>query len=277
MARQRMGQHFLVGPGWRKRILESLPHRKAETWVEIGAGHGEMTEMLACPERRVIALEADPHLTADLQRRLCLEPAKFPGVEVVAGDVLELNLTQLARGRFRVYGNLPYYITSPILHHLFAFAEQIESIHIVVQWEVACRIVAQPGRREYGYLSAVCQFYTHPEIVLRIPAGAFRPPPRVSSALVRMILPGARASLGIKDEQRFLKFVQSCFRQKRKTLWNNLRGSFSNDLIQNGLAASAVGAEARAEQLSLAQFASLFKHLMARAPGPVDSLRGKVR
>jgi len=262
-----MGQHFLVGPGWPKRILESLPHHKAETWVEIGAGHGEMTQLLACPERRVIALEADPRLAADLQRRLSIEPARFPGVEVVGGDVLKLDLSQLARGRFRVYGNLPYYITSPILHHLFTFAEQIESIHIVVQWEVACRIVAPPGRREYGYLSAVCQFYTHPEIVLRIPNGAFRPPPRVSSALVGMILPGGRVSLSVPDEQRFLEFVQSCFRQKRKTLWNNLRGSFSNNLIQNGLARSGVGAEARAEQLSLAQFASLFKHLTARAPG----------
>jgi len=265
MARQRMGQHFLVEPGWRRRILESLPRHEAETWIEIGAGHGEMTHLLASPQRRVIALEADRCLAAELQRRLRLEPAQFPGVEVVIGDVLKRDLTQLARGRFRVYGNLPYYITSPILRHLFAFAERIESIHVVVQWEVACRIVAPPGQREYGYLSAACQFYTRPEIVLRIPAGAFRPPPRVSSALVRMILPGGRVSLGIGDEQRFLKFVQRCFHQKRKTLRNNLRGSFSNDLIQDGLAACGVGTEVRAEQLSLAQFASLFRHLTAKA------------
>jgi len=260
-----MGQHFLVEPGWRNRILESLPRQGAETWVEIGAGHGEMTQLLARPDRRVIALEADASLISDLRRRLGVEPAKFPGVEVVSGDVLRLDLTELARSRFRVYGNLPYYITSPILHHLFAFAERIESIHVVVQWEVACRIVAQPGRREYGYLSVVCQFYTHPEIVLRIPAGAFRPPPRVGSAFVSMILPGARVSLDIQDEQRFLKFVQRCFHQKRKTLRNNLRNSFSNELIQHGLAASGLGSETRAEQLSLAQFASLFKNLTAKA------------
>jgi len=265
MARQRMGQHFLKEPGWRKRILGSLPRHETQTWVEIGAGHGEMTQLLASPERRVIALEADRRLAADLQRRLCLEPAKFPGVEVLTGDILKLDLTQLAGGRFRVYGNLPYYITSPILHHLFAFAERIESIHIVVQWEVACRIVARPGRREYAYLSALCQFYTHPEIVLRIPAGAFRPPPQVSSALLRMILPGGRVSLNLPDEQHFLKFVQRCFRQKRKTVRNNLRDSFSNDLIREGLAALGVNTEARAEQFSLAQFASLFKYLTARA------------
>jgi 16S rRNA (adenine1518-N6/adenine1519-N6)-dimethyltransferase len=266
MARQQMGQHFLVDLSWRKRILESLPPRATETWVEIGAGHGEMTQLLAAPEGRVIAIEVDARLTADLRSRLRREPAKWPGVEIVAGDVLKLNLTQLARGRFRVYGNLPYYITSPILHHLFAFAEQIVSIHVVVQWEVARRIVAPPGRRDYGYLSAACQFYTRPEIVLRIPPGAFRPSPQVSSALVRMILPGARASLGITDECRFLKFVQMCFGQKRKTLRNNLRGTFSDDLIQDELATSGLSADARAEQLSLTQFARLFGDLTATAP-----------
>lgn len=266
MARQHLGQHFLAEDGWRKRIFDSLPRRGTETWIEIGAGHGEMTQLLAAPEGRVIAVEKDAGLTAGLRNRICLEPAKFPGVEIVAGDILKLDPTKLAGGRFRVYGNLPYYITSPILHHLFAFAQQIVSIHIVVQWEVAQRIVASPGRREYGYLSAACQFYTSPEIVMRIPPGAFRPPPRVSSALVSMLLPGAGASLGITDERRFLKFVQLCFRQKRKTLRNNLRARFSDDLIRTGLAWSELGSDARAEQLSLAQFASLFRDLTTRAP-----------
>jgi 16S rRNA (adenine1518-N6/adenine1519-N6)-dimethyltransferase len=276
MARQRMGQHFLVGLGWRKRILESLPRHGTETWVEIGAGHGEMTQALAAPGRRVIAIEADARLAADLRSRLRREPTKWPGVEIVTGDALKLKPIELACGRFRVYGNLPYYITSPILHHLFTFAEQILSIHVVVQWEVATRIVASPGRHEYGYLSAACQFYTYPVIALRIPPVAFRPPPRVGSALVNMMLPGACTSLGIVDENLFLKFVQTCFRQKRKTLRNNLRGTFSDALIQRGLAACALSADARAEQLSLAQFASLFRDLSAgRDPAP-DSLRGKL-
>jgi 16S rRNA (adenine1518-N6/adenine1519-N6)-dimethyltransferase len=268
MAREHMGQHFLVGLGWRKRILELLPHNGTEVWVEIGAGHGEMTQLLAAPQRRVIAVEADVRLSAGLRNRLRREPVKWPGVEIVTGDVLKIDLTKLVFGRFRVYGNLPYYITSPILHHLFRFAEQIVSIHVVVQWEVARRIAVPPGRREYGYLSAACQFYTHPEIALRIPPGAFRPPPRVASALVNMRLPGARASLAITDEQLFLKFVQTCFRQKRKTLRNNLRDTFSDDVIQDGLARSALSADTRAEQLSLPQFASLFGDLTVRArPG----------
>jgi 16S rRNA (adenine1518-N6/adenine1519-N6)-dimethyltransferase len=266
VARQHLGQHFLADLGWRRRILESLPLGGSEPWVEIGAGRGEMTQFLAAPGRHLIAVETDRRLTADFESRLRREPDKWPGVKIVAGDVLKIDLRKLVRGRFRVYGNLPYYITSPILHHLFAFAEQIVSMHLVVQWEVACRIAAPPGRREYGYLSVVCQFYTRPEIVMRIPPGAFRPPPQVSSALVTMTLPGSRASVGAADEQRFLKFVQACFRQKRKTLRNNLLGAVEDDRIQVGLAACGLRADARAEQLSLAQFAALFRDLKAHPP-----------
>jgi len=264
MARQRMGQHFLVGPGWRKRVLESLPLRPSETWVEIGAGHGEMTELLAAPDRRVISIEADARLADGLQTRVQSDPAKWAGVEVFLGDVLKVDLAAAAGGRFRVYGNLPYYITSPILHHLFAFAGRITSIHVVVQWEVAARITARPGRHEYGYLSAACQFYAQPKIVLRLPPGAFRPPPRVTSALVAMELPGERASLDIADERRFLKFVQTCFGQKRKTLRNNLRTEFSDDLIGDALRSAAVRLDSRAEQLSLAQFTTLFRKLASQ-------------
>jgi 16S rRNA (adenine1518-N6/adenine1519-N6)-dimethyltransferase len=131
----------------------------------------------------------------------------------------------------------------------------------VIQLEVAARIAARPGRREYGYLSAACQFYAKPEIVMRIPPGAFRPPPRVTSALVRMTLPGERAALGITDEQRFLEFVQLCFGQKRKTLRNNLRAVAPDERIHEALGAAGVRADARAEQLTLAQFAGLFKRL----------------
>jgi 16S rRNA (adenine1518-N6/adenine1519-N6)-dimethyltransferase len=261
MARQRLGQHFLGDAGWRRRILETLPRHEGETWVEIGAGHGEMTELLASDGRRVIAIETDARLAERLRERVSGEPADWPGVEVVSADVLHADLGKLADGKFRVYGNLPYYITSPILHHLFRWAEQVASIHIVIQLEVAARIAARPGRREYGYLSAACQFYAKPEIVMRIPPGAFRPPPRVTSALVRMTLPGERAGLGITDEQRFLEFVQLCFGQKRKTLRNNLHAVVSDERIHEALGAGGLRADARAEQLSLAQFAGLFKEL----------------
>jgi 16S rRNA (adenine1518-N6/adenine1519-N6)-dimethyltransferase len=261
MARQRMGQHFLGDSGWRQRILKTLAPAANETWIEIGAGHGEMTQLLAGQGRRVIAIEADARLAEELQQNVQASPSEWPGVEVVSRDVLTLDLGTLAGGRFRVYGNLPYYITSPILHRLFDCAGQIASIHIVIQLEVADRIVAPPGRREHGYLSALCQFYAKPRVALRIPPGAFRPPPRVNSALVQMALPGERASLGIADEKRFLEFVQGSFGQKRKTLRNNLRAIATGERIQEALAACGARQDARAEQLTLAQFASLFAQL----------------
>ena len=266
-----MGQHFLADSGWQQRILRTLPRGPGhppnsqlnDQWIEIGAGHGEMTRLLAAESCRVVAIEADPPLAASLRERIRSEPSDWPGVEVVAGDVLSTNIPALVEGTFRVYGNLPYYITSPILHRLFECADRIASIHIVIQLEVAERIVAHPGCRAYGYLSTVCQYYTKPEIVMRLPPGAFRPPPKVTSALVQMTLPGERGSLAIAgdDEKSFLEFVQLCFGQKRKTLRNNLRPIVSDERIQEALTLHAIRPDARAEQLTVAQFAALFAQL----------------
>jgi 16S rRNA (adenine1518-N6/adenine1519-N6)-dimethyltransferase len=258
-----MGQHFLADLGWQQRILQTLPHGQNGQWIEIGAGHGEMTHLLAAPGCRVVAIEADPPLAESLRERVQSDPSAWPGVEVVAGDVLATDIAALAAGRFRVYGNLPYYITSPILHRLFDCADRIASIHIVIQLEVAERIVARPECRAYGYLSTVCQFYTRPEIVMRLPPGAFRPPPKVTSALVQMTLPGERGILGISssDEKRFLEFIQLCFGQKRKTLRNNLRSIISDERIQKALAINGLRPDARGEQLTIAQFAALFANL----------------
>jgi len=260
--RQPLGQHFLADPGWQQRIFKKLPIDSGQTWLEIGAGHGEMTALLAsglaAVGGRVIAIETDERLVAALRERTARE---WTNVDIVAGDVLKVDLASLAGARCRVYGNLPYYITSPILHRLFELAGRIDSIHIVVQLEVAARIVARPGRREHGYLSAACQYFTKPEISLRLPPGAFRPPPRVQSALVRMTLPGERASLGIASDDEFLDFVQRCFGQKRKTLRNNLRDLADDGRIRAAMAAAGVRPDTRAEQLSVAQFAALFRAL----------------
>jgi len=153
---------------------------------------------------------------------------------------------------------LPYYITSPILHRLFEHTERISAIHIVIQFEVAVRIVAQPGRRDYGYLSVVSQWFGRPEIAFRIPPGAFRPPPKVASALVTFRMPGARANNSVTDETAFLEFVKECFAQKRKTLRNNLRarlGARTEDVLQE----AGLSPDARAEQLTVSQFAALFQ------------------
>src|ERR1700722_15161541 len=148
MTRQRLGQHFLADPSWQKRIFETLPKAGDETWIEIGPGHGELTQLLAADGRRVIAIEADPALAEGLRRQIRSDREKWPRVEIVEGDVLEQDLQKLAGGPFHAYGNLPYYITSPILHRFFDCADDILSIHIVIQLEVAERIVSPPGHRE---------------------------------------------------------------------------------------------------------------------------------
>ncbi len=270
MARQRFGQHFLADAGWREQIARAInvsPHSTAPitpsadadySWIEIGAGHGEMTEYLLATGATVYAIELDPPLIAGLERLA----KRFPNLTVVPGDVLKTDIAAIAGGRrIRIYGNLPYYITSPILHHFFETAELIDEMHIVIQTEVALRLTAEPNSRDYGYLSVVTQLRARPELVFRLPRGAFQPPPDVESALVTLRLPGKHAGILPRDEKRFLDFVKLCFSKKRKTLVNNLRSLASPDQVREALAALQLRPDARAEQLSLSQLASLCSSL----------------
>jgi 16S rRNA (adenine1518-N6/adenine1519-N6)-dimethyltransferase len=254
MSPEKLGQHFLTDASWQERIARGI-HIDEGVWVEIGAGHGEMTRRLAQRAGKVFAVELDPRLA----RRLREVTAPFKNVEVVEGDVMAVDLEKLTgEGRFSVYGNLPYYITSPILHRLFEHAGRIAAIHIVIQFEVAVRIVAPPRRRDYGYLSVVSQWFSRPEIAFRIPPGAFRPRPKVASALVSLHMPGERAKHAVGDEGAFLEFVKECFAQKRKTLRNNLRARLG-ERTEEVLRHADLPADARAEQLTVPQFVALFK------------------
>lgn len=254
MSPEKLGQHFLTDTSWQERIERAI-QISGGVWVEIGAGHGEMTARLAQRASKVIAIELDPRLA----RRLREVAMSCKNVEVVEADVMAVDLERLTRGEpFSVYGNLPYYITSPTLHRLFEHVDRILAIHIVIQLEVAARIIARPGRREYGYLSVVSQWFSRPVIMFRIPPGAFRPRPKVASALVTLRMPGARQNNPIDDQIAFLDFVKQCFAQKRKTLRNNLRGRLGAK-TQEVLRQAGVPLDARAEQLSISQFAALFQ------------------
>ena len=273
MTRQRLGQHFLADAGWREEIARAIRvsaqsiapsaagHSADFCWIEIGAGHGEMTEQLASTGAPVHAIELDAHLAATL-KRLAI---RFPNVEILSADILESDIGKIAAGkRVRIYGNLPYYITSPILHHLFASAEIIDEINIVIQHEVALRLAAKPGTRDYGYLSVLTQYFSRPELVMDIPRDAFRPPPEVDSALVTLRLPGERRKLPQIDEAGFLEFVKLCFSQKRKTLVNNLKLHVKAELVREALADLKLRPDARAEQLSVSNFAGIFSQVHGR-------------
>jgi 16S rRNA (adenine1518-N6/adenine1519-N6)-dimethyltransferase len=272
MTRQKLGQHFLSDLHWREEIARAIrvsPHSTmplapsdTHCWIEIGAGHGEMTEYLAGMGESVYAIEIEPPFIAGLQRLA----KTLPNLTVVPGDVLEADIKSVAKGRrVRIYGNLPYYITSPILHRLFTFAEIINEIHVVIQTEVAQRLSAQPGSRDYGYLSVVTQLYARPEFVFEIPRDAFSPPPEVTSALVTLRLPGERAKISVDEETKFLDFVKVCFSQKRKTLVNNLRSLAKPTAAREVLASLTLRPDARAEQLSVAQLAELYTLLTPKS------------
>jgi 16S rRNA (adenine1518-N6/adenine1519-N6)-dimethyltransferase len=271
--RQYLGQHFLGDLHWREQIARAigvsvhsgeLGHGSGDgeyCWIEIGPGHGEMTEYLATSGVPVHAIELDALLLGSLNRL----KKKFSNLEVLQGDVLESDLRAIAGGRrVRVYGSLPYYITSPILHHLFTFAEVIDEIHVVVQTEVAERMAAEPGSKAYGYLSVATQLNARPEVVLEIPRAAFSPPPEVGSTLVTLRLPGqwAKLTLPAGRQEEFLEFVKMCFSKKRKTLVNNLRESFSPESAREALGAVGLPPDARAEQIAIGDLGRLFTTLV---------------
>jgi 16S rRNA (adenine1518-N6/adenine1519-N6)-dimethyltransferase len=275
MPRQKLGQHFLSDAGWREKIARAIrvsPHSITPAtqtttenfcWIEIGAGHGEMTQPLLKSGAPVVAIELDDSLIPALQRLA----QTHPNLTVVPGDVLETDFAALAGGRrLRIYGNLPYYITSPILHRFFENAALIDAAYIVIQLEVAARLTARPSTKQYGYLSVATQFYTRPEFVLRLPPSAFRPPPEVASALVSLKFPGEVANMPQNQGEQFLEFVKTCFAQKRKTLSNNLRSLSASEDTRRILADLKFREDARAEQLTVPQFLALYRVISSTLP-----------
>jgi 16S rRNA (adenine1518-N6/adenine1519-N6)-dimethyltransferase len=243
---QRLGQHFLKDATLLQRIAEAVCPEREPLVVEIGPGRGALTRHLIGRAERVVAVETDPRLVEHLQE-------EFRGAEnliVIHGDVLKTGLGQW--GTPVVAGNLPYYITSPILRLTLALGDNWRRAVYLVQKEVAERLVAQPGSRSYGFLTVQTGVAAHAEILFEVPARAFRPAPKVDSALVRLTPRGAAAP----DTEEFLEFVSRCFRQKRKTLRNNLAGWLGRAVLEGDPELSL-----RAEQLDLPRFRALYERL----------------
>jgi 16S rRNA (adenine1518-N6/adenine1519-N6)-dimethyltransferase len=253
----KLGQHFLVSPAAARAIVDALGDLSQATVVEIGPGRGVLTSLLAPRAKQLIAIELDPSLAASLQH-------SFTGIEILCQDILTVDLTQLAaqRGvRLQVIGNLPYYISSPILMQLFAHSAVIDRAVLMAQREVAERIVAPPGSSAYGLLSASTQMYATVENLLTLPPEAFAPPPKVHSTVFRLTMRSRFAELGVEPAS-FLRFLRQIFALKRKTLANNLRASGYNPAAVDGaFARCAVDARARAEAVSLEEMACLFRAL----------------
>lgn len=228
------------------RIAAALQAEPADTVLEIGPGKGALTKVLLESGLRVEAVEVDSALAAFLQETW---PPAQSRLRVHCQDVLEADLGQW--GPVLVAGNLPYYITSPILRKLFAMGPALRRAVLLMQMEVAERLVAKPSTRDYGYLSVLTQLHARPELLFRVPPGAFHIPPKVQSAVVRLTPMDA-----VSHDEGFLRFLAACFAQKRKTLRNNLRGQYPPSLVDEQPEAAQ-----RAEQLSLDALRTLYGRL----------------
>jgi 16S rRNA (adenine1518-N6/adenine1519-N6)-dimethyltransferase len=276
----KLGQHFLASDSFAFQIVDALGDVSQNTVLEIGPGRGVLTSLLAKRVRRLIAVELDRVLAAQLRLRFGM----FSNVEVIEGDILSVDIDSLFGPKpglrrpgiefkpepVKVVGNLPYYITSDILLRLLDFSKYFETIVILVQREVADRIAATPGSRDYGLLSATAQLYARVEKLFTLPPGAFVPPPKVHSAALRLTMAPRQKELGLDGEGRvgdgqskngFIDFLKLSFGQKRKTLWNNLKSNYPEARLRAALAQARVKPAARAETLDLEESAALFRAL----------------
>jgi 16S rRNA (adenine1518-N6/adenine1519-N6)-dimethyltransferase len=244
---RRFGQHFLFRKSILDRIAEAACGEQVPLLVEIGPGKGALTESLLERAVKVIAIEIDPHLVHYLHQKF-RDAMESGRLEVIEGDVLKTDFSGAV-----ITGNLPYYITSPILEKVFAMPDWTRAVFLM-QKEVAERLCAQPGTRDFGYLTVQTQVHAAPRILFDVPREAFRPPPKVESAVVVL----ERRSLPeVADPAAFLKLASMCFRHKRKTLRNNLPG----------YDVPAEEGRMRAEQLSIPQLAALFDKISQRHTG----------
>src|SRR5690242_1532402 len=259
--RPKLGQHFLSDARYGSRIADALGLNARDLVVEVGPGHGAVTGLLAARAQRVIAIEIAPELVDKLRQKF----RQSPNVEIVHGDVLLTDLGDICRRQrveqCYVFGNLPYYITSPIIHHVMGFAGRVRAMGLLVQREVADRLVAQPGSRDYGYLTVFTRFYSSARMVLEVPPGAFSPPPRVHSAFVRFEVHRGRRRISRENEQEFLAFLKRSFAFRRKKFVNCLAPTTSRHKIEAELERLRLPLSVRAEELSLEQFISIFSSI----------------
>ncbi|KPK99138.1 MAG: hypothetical protein AMJ95_00795 [Omnitrophica WOR_2 bacterium SM23_72] len=255
--KKRLGQHFLVDKNVQRKILECLKLNKQDVVLEIGAGRGELTASVAQKVKVVYALEIDTQLCRFLRN---LKPL-YPNIKIIQQDILDFDLNRhfsRLEKKITVLGNIPYYISSPLIEHLLEFGKIIDRIFLTVQKQFAERMVARPGSKTYGSLSCFVQTYTCPEILFTIKKGSFFPVPKVDSSFIQL---GMRPHplVPADKEKLFFQIVRTAFNQRRKTLRNSLAGLVPQEALERFFNYSLKDSNTRPERLSPQDFLELTK------------------
>lgn len=265
---KKFGQNFLIDAHVLDKIVAAADITKEDVVLEIGPGIGTLTQYLAYHAKGVVAVEIDRNLLPILEETL----ADFENVTVLHGDILKTDITAIAKeyneGRpLKIVANLPYYITTPIIMGLFEGHVPMESMTVMVQSEVARRMQAGPGSKEYGALSLAVQYYAVPYLAANVPPNCFMPRPAVGSAVIRLTR-HEKAAVEVRDEALLFRLIRASFNQRRKTLVNGLLNGagllLSRQELEEELTAMGLSASVRGEALTLEQFATLSDRLSAR-------------
>ena len=251
---KKLGQNFLIKRGIVDEIVKAADLQEGEPVLEIGPGIGTLTQGLAQSGANVTAIELDTRLLEVLDTTL----AQYSNVTIVHGDVLKLDVPSIMNHEpFKVVANLPYYITTPIIMSLLESRLPIERLVVMVQKEVALRMVAKPGTKDYGALSVAVQYYTKPDIVLDVPPKSFLPAPAVTSSVIRCVLRD-EPPVDVVDEKLFFRVVKAGFAQRRKTFANTMKTTgLSKDRIEELLAKANIDGQRRGETFTLQEFADV--------------------
>lgn len=268
----KLGQNFLVDQSAARRIVEALGDISGRTVIEIGPGEGVLTNLLVNRAKHVIGVELDRVLAAQLRMRYATQP----NVEILEADFVSAQFPSMLGRRpgplhdlrptkpetVDIVGNIPYYVTSDIVLRILELHARVERAVIMVQREVADRIAAEPGSRDYGLLSATTQLYARVDNLFTLPPEAFNPPPEVHSSVIRMTMSPRLEELQV-EEGSFISLLKLAFAQKRKTLANNLKGTYSDASIKAAVKAAGLRPDVRAEAVPLEKMAVLSRSLQA--------------
>lgn len=251
---KKLGQNFLIKRGIVDEIVHAAELTSGEPVLEVGPGIGTLTQGLAQSGADVTAIELDRRLLEVLDTTL----ASYDNVRIIHGDVLKLDVPSIMNHKpFKVVANLPYYITTPIIMSLLESKLPIERLVVMVQKEVALRMVAKPGTKDYGALSVAVQYYTQPDIVLDVPPKSFLPAPAVTSSVIRCVLRD-KPPVDVIDEKLFFRVVKAGFAQRRKTFSNTMKTTgLSKDRIEELLAKANIDGQRRGETFTLQEFADV--------------------